>query len=98
MFLLYGGRESNGNVLNEMYKFIIRDRKWVKIKYDDITFINYFKEEYFFLTDSYIFKNKERPMIISQHKKNNDIIILNFPICKSDKYCLPCHMGFKMIK
>ena len=42
MFLLYGGRESNGNVLNEMYKFIIRDRKWVKIKYDDITFINYF--------------------------------------------------------
>ena len=42
MFLLYGGRESNGNVLNEMYKFIISDRKWVKIKYDDITFINYF--------------------------------------------------------
>ena len=101
MFLLYGGKESNENVLNDMYKFIINDRKWIKIKYDDIEFINYFQEEYFFLTDSYIFKNKERPMIISQHKKNNDIIILNFPICKSDidiksdKYCLPCHMGYE---
>ena len=43
-------------------------------------------------------------MIITQHEKKNDILILNFPICKddtdikSDKYCLPCHMGFKMIK
>ncbi len=101
MFILYGGRESNGNVLNDMYKFIIQDKKWIKIKYDEIEYMNYFKEEYFFLTDSYIFKNRERPMIISQKKLNNDILILNFPICsndldiKSDKFCLPCHMGYE---
>ncbi len=52
------------------------------------------RKNIFFLTDSSIFKNRERPMIISQKKLNNDILILNFPICsndldiKSNKFCL----------
>lgn len=97
ILFLYGGKSSNREILNDFWKYIISQNKWIKLKE-----IN----EFYLFRSGYIFtklNQNERPVIYGGENKNKDqvtdMILLNFPICSSDlelignNICLPCAEG-----
>ena len=98
--LLYGGRTSTGENLNDVWKFFINKRKWEKI-------VEYKTHEFYLFRSGFIFTKiagKERPVIYGGENRNkevnNDVIILDYPICATDEsamssnICLPCSEGY----
>ena len=116
---LYGGVDSNGEELKDMWKFISSTKTWIEINHDNVFLsktnpIQYFKKSSIMLVNNYleqILKNNERPIVIQTYQNdkqdyintnNNEILILNIPICQSDSQiqsdalCLPCAKGFEL--
>src|SRR5690606_636854 len=96
--ILYGGKTAGGDNLNDMWKYIINSKTWVKVDEDKQ------KEGEFYLYKSgYTFTKintndyQERPIMIGGENRNreitDDIIFFDFPICQSDTQILgstPC--------
>jgi hypothetical protein len=101
ILLLYGGKTGSGEVLNDMWKFIINTRKWIKVEEGE-------KEKEFYLYKSGFsflsISNSDRPIIYNGENRNkenpNEIILVDFEICTSesklisDYDCLPCEQGY----
>ena len=105
---LYGGVDSNGHQLNDMWKYVILSKTWVQVNNENIYLnpaynINLFHTSSLFMTLSYLtqFKKTERPLVFSSNIEN-EILLLNIPICQSDtqtysdSLCLPCEYGFEL--
>ena len=102
IILLFGGEKSSTEFLGDIYKFISSSKKWVKLNNDSednlikksLTKLiyNYFDDE----------DNSDLPFIINGD--NNYVIKLNFERCltnndiNSNKFCLPCSLGYIMNK
>jgi hypothetical protein len=101
ILILYGGEDQYGNKLNDVWKFIIKSRDWIRINMniDDNKF--FLRKSHFIFTKS---KFSERPVIFGGLNKNNDpnndIIIFDLDICLTEKtiisdyICIPCAEGF----
>jgi hypothetical protein len=99
--LLYGGKLGSGENLNDMWKFIIDTRRWVKMTEtkDDMFYL--FKSNFIFTKLS-----SERPAIYGGEDNNremtNDLILLDFDICPTDTNildvtdCIPCAEGYEL--
>ncbi len=98
--LLYGGRTSTGENLNDVWKFNINKKKWERINETKSL-------EFYLFRSGFIFTKipgKERPVIYGgeNHNKeiNNDLIILDYPVCVTETYalssniCIPCSEGY----
>jgi hypothetical protein len=99
--LLYGGKLGSGENLNDLWKFIIDTRKWIRVVET--------KEDIFYLYKSnFIFTSigSERPSIYGGEDNNreitNDLILLDFDICPTDTNildltdCIPCAEGYEL--
>lgn len=98
--LLYGGRTTTGENLNDLWKFIINKKKWEKINEKKT-------HEFYLYRSGFIFTRihgKERPVLYGGENRNkeinNDLIILDYPICENDEtsissnLCMPCSEGY----
>ena len=98
ILVLYGGKLGNKENLNDIWKFVISQRKWIKL-----TEMN----EFYLFRSGFIFtrlKGSERPVIYGGENRNketiSDFISLNFPICTSEtnilnnNICFPCAQGY----
>lgn len=102
VLFLYGGTDSNGNDMNDMWKYVIPNKTWVKIV-TEVFDIHFFKIASSLITTNYFskYKNTERPLIFPINS-GNEIILLNIPICQSDTQtysgtlCLPCELGYEL--
>jgi hypothetical protein len=98
VLILYGGKLGNKENLNDVWKFVISQRKWVKL-----TEMN----EFYLFRSGFIFTRllgSERPVIYGGENRNKEIISdfiqLTFPICMSETkilnsdICFPCAEGY----
>lgn len=98
ILLLYGGKSGNRENLNDIWKFIISTKKWIKLTETN---------EFFLYRSGFIFTKligTDRPVIFGGENRNkeiiNDLILLDFPICQSETSiydttsCFPCAEGF----
>lgn len=104
ILMLYGGKTSSGENLNDLWKFLINGKKWVKVNEPGT------KDRDFYLYKSgFIFtkiKNSERPVIYGGENRNressNVLILMDFEICTSevkiltDYGCIPCAEGYEL--
>jgi hypothetical protein len=102
ILVLYGGKTGSGQNLNDLWKFIIFNKKWMKV--------NEVKDDMFYLYKSkFIFTKMniyERPVLFGGEDNNreitNDLIVLDFDICLTDTNildatdCLPCSEGYEL--
>jgi hypothetical protein len=99
--LLYGGKIGSGQNLNDLWKFIIDTKRWVKVLET--------KDDMFYLYKSnFVFTKlgSERPVIYggedSNREMTNDVIVMDFDICPTDTNildvtdCLPCAEGYEL--
>lgn len=98
ILILYGGKLGNKENMNDVWKFVISQRKWIKL-----TEMN----EFYLFRSGFIFSRlygSERPVIYGGENRNretvSDFIQLTFPICTSETYilnennCFPCAEGY----
>lgn len=98
ILILYGGKLGNKENLNDVWKFIISERKWIKL-----TEMN----EFYLFRSGFIFTRlvgSERPVLYAGENRNketiSDFIELSFPICSSEtsilnnNICFPCAEGY----
>jgi hypothetical protein len=97
ILILYGGKLGNKENLNDVWKFVISKKKWIKL-----TDMN----EFYLFRSGFIFTRlmgSEKPVIYGGENRNketiSDFILLNFPICNSETnilnndICFPCPEG-----
>lgn len=98
ILVLYGGKSGNRENLDDIWKYLIANKKWIKLK--DMN-------EFFLFRSGYIFTKligTERPVIYGGENRNQDqitdLILFNFPICSSESnilsndMCFPCAEGY----
>ena len=99
--LLFGGEKSQTEFYSDIYKFISSSKIWIKLDTDEdgnFLKIHGLKMLYNYLEGS----DSDKPIIISAD--NNYILRLSFVRCtnedeiSSDKFCLPCSIGYILIK
>jgi hypothetical protein len=102
ILMLYGGKIGSGENLNDLWKFIIDTKKWIKVEET--------KDDMFYLYKSgFIFtklEGSERPVIFDGEDNNreihNEVIVMDFDICPTDTNildvtdCLPCAEGYEL--
>ena len=98
IFIMYGGEKSNGEVLNELWKFDIFRRKWFLIDEPKKE-----TEAYLYRTDFDFIIYKNSPLIYSGFKQSHvyvrEFMSFNFEPCQNDiqnlssDACLPCAEG-----
>lgn len=100
---LFGGEGIDNIIFNDIWKFIITSRQWIKVNMNDNT------DEFFLFRSNFHFiklVNQENPVIFGGKNRNNiitkDIIMLEFDKCLSDYnilsdfLCLPCSEGYQL--
>jgi len=101
ILFLYGGKKTEGFILNDAWKFIIKKSQWIKIREDKHSSFFMARTGMNFITAP----NTERPALYGGEFKDkeiryNDIIIFHFPICQTDETllgpyaCIPCLEGY----
>ena len=99
--LLFGGEKSSTEFLSDIYKFITFNKTWIKLDTDEesnFLKIHDAKMLYNYLDGS----DSDKPIIISSD--NNYVLRLSFVRCAnekemySDKFCLPCSIGYILVK
>jgi hypothetical protein len=104
ILVLYGGKIGTGENLNDMWKFIVENYKWVKVNEGP-----YKEQEFHLFKSDFLFtklENSERPVIFGGENWNkessNVIILMDFEICTSDTKilsdypCIPCSEGYML--
>ena len=99
--LLFGGESSSKEFYSDIYKYITSTKSWIKLDTnEDKNFIKIHGSKilYNYLEGS----DSDKPIIISAD--NNFILRVSFVRCsndkemKSDKFCLPCSLGYILVK
>ena len=99
--LLFGGQKSPTEFYNDIYKFLISTKTWIKLESsDDSKILKMYGSQMFYnyLEGSF----SDKPIILSSD--NNYAMRLSFVRCNnenemtSDKFCLPCSVGYILEK
>ena len=99
--LLFGGQKSPTEFYNDIYKFISSTKTWIKLESnDDSKILKMYGSQMFYnyLKGSF----SDKPILLSSD--NNYVLRLSFERCNnekemsSDKFCLPCSMGYILDK
>ena len=99
--LLFGGQESPTEFYSDIYKFIGPTKTWIKLDaQEDSKILRMYSSSMFYnyLEGSY----SDKPIIINSN--NNYVLRLSFVRCNnekemsSDKFCLPCSIGYILDK
>ena len=99
--LLFGGQKSPTEFYNDIYKFLISTKTWIKLESsDESKILKMYGSQMFYnyLEGSF----SDKPIILSSD--NNYVMRLSFVRCNnenemtSDKFCLPCSVGYILEK
>ena len=99
--LLFGGEKSSTEYYSDIYKFITSSKEWIKLDIDEDE--NFLKNHGSILLYNYLEgSDSDKPIIVNAD--NNYILRLSFDRCtneddiSSDKFCLPCSVGYILVK